>query len=156
MVHGLLPDGDRRLGKLWVSESSNGDTDNPWTYVSIEVNRAAASGAKIKPELSARDAIADEELRWTLHANLLLREVCADVKYRAGSPLTGLAMTGQDHARISRRDCSQRSAMTLRDAFHRAGALVQLTYEIDRSKRCKDLITMEQSLWSRFQSREGK
>src|SRR6516165_5255594 len=98
-----LPHGYGRPGHRRVGERAKGDADKVRESFRIPEHRGAAVRAEMKFDLSPRVAPAHVDLAAPLGADLLFREIGADAKGRAGTPLALPAMTRAHECRLAGR-----------------------------------------------------
>src|SRR5262252_3199475 len=102
----------RRIG------DAKGDADKVRENFRIPKYRGAAARAEMKFDLSPGVATAHIDLAPPLGADLLFREIGADAKGRAGTPLALRAMTRTHEYRLAGRLRAQRTAAAMRDPGH--------------------------------------
>src|SRR5215471_13110840 len=121
-----LPHGHRRPGHRRIGEGAKGDADKVRENFRIPEHRGAAVRAEMKFDLSPRVATAQVDLAPPLDADLLFREISADAKGRAGTPLALRAMTRCHECRFAGRLRAQRTAAAMRDPGHRQTSILAL------------------------------
>src|SRR6516165_7176907 len=133
----LLPHGQRRPGHRRVGKCAKGDADKVRDNFRMPEHCGAAVRAEMKFDLSSRVATAHVDLAPPLGApplgaDLLFRQIGADAKRRAGTPLALRAMTRTHECRLARRLRAQRTAAAVRDPGHRQTPLFALS-RVDRA-----------------------
>src|SRR6516225_7700230 len=127
-----LPHGYRRPRHRWVSERAKGDADKGRAPFRVPEHRGAAVGAEVNFDLSPRIAAAHIDLARPLGVYLLFREIGADAKGRAGTPLALRAMTRGHKRRLAGRLRAQRAAAAMRYPRHRQTPIFSLL-PVDRA-----------------------